>query len=133
MILGIGTDLADIQFFEECLRDNKTSVIEKTFTAQEIATSERGPTPKAHRLAGRFAVKEAFFKALSQVSLHRSHRRLDIEAKEVEVCVDHIGRPYLSLHGQADLLSKNMGVDKIHVSISHEKHYALGFVILEKD
>ena len=130
MIKGIGTDLADIQFFEQCLNDNKTNVIKETFTAQEIATSERGPVPTAHRLAGRFAVKEAFFKALSQTLLHQN-RKINAIAKEIEVCVDHIGRPYLSLHGQMDLVTREMGIKNIHVSISHEKGYALGFVILE--
>ncbi|XEY27236.1 holo-ACP synthase [Candidatus Uabimicrobium helgolandensis] len=131
MIVGIGTDLADIDFFEECLQDNKTTVISETFTAQEIITSERGPVPKSHRLAGRFAVKEAFFKALSQTTLHRSSSKINANPKEIEVCVDHIGRPYLSLHGEMDTLAKERGVKKIHVSISHEKSYALGFVILE--
>lgn len=129
MILGIGTDLADICFFENCIKDNKTQVIEKTFTPQEIATSERGPTPKSHRLAGRFAVKEAFYKALSQASSDSSAK--NISPQEIEVCVDHTGRPYLSLHEQADFLVKKCNVKKIHISISHEKDYAIGFVILE--
>ena len=47
MIIGIGLDLASVDFWAEALQDPTTSVIEGTFTEQERADAARGPTPEA--------------------------------------------------------------------------------------
>lgn len=132
MIVGIGTDLADIGYFRQCLLDPKTCVIEKTFTAQEIATSQQGPVETAARLAARFAAKEAFFKALSQTMLHRlSSEPFTFDPREVEVCLDGAGRPFFSFSSKVAQENQNRGVKTAWLSLSHEGEMATAMVVLE--
>ena len=72
----------------------------------------------------RFAAKEAFGKALGTGIRN-------FELKEVEVKKDSLGKPFLQVSGAAKKLCETVGVEKIHLSISHEKEYAVAFIVLE--
>lgn len=109
MIIGIGCDLVEI----ERLKANQDALAKRLLTIKEYETylSFRG-----HRalefLAGRFAAKEAIFKAIKMKSLTLG---------QIEVLVDESGCPVCPIEGY-----------KIHLSISHEKKYAMAYVIVEK-
>ena len=131
MIIGVGLDLSTISFWEEALSDPTTSVIEGTFTARERADADAGPVPVAHRLAARFAAKEAFTKALGGGRFGEPPVAKPFAPQEVEVLRDEYGRPRLELHGEAALAAKNLGVRHIWVSLTHEGGNAGAVVVLE--
>ena len=131
MIIGVGFDLASVQFWTEALEDPTTSVIEGTFTATERADAEAGPVPTAERLASRFAAKEAFTKAISAGQHGRPPIRPHIDPKEVEVTKDQWGRPSLRLHGTAKELADAFGVKTAWISLTHEDTMAGAVVVLE--
>ena len=68
-------------------------------------------------LSGRFAAKEAVFKALGDV---------DLNWKDVQILNDKTGKPSCKI-----LNSRGKGVDVI-VSISHVKNYAVANAIVTK-
>jgi holo-[acyl-carrier protein] synthase len=77
----------------------------------------------AMALAGRFAAKEAFAKAIDGapgVSWH-----------EVEVRKGPSGRPRLEIKGTALALVEKTGAVRWHVTITHDTGFAAAFVVLE--
>ena len=66
-------------------------------------------------LAGRFAAKEAVFKALGDAQLNW---------RDVQILNDKQGKPYCKiLNGRAKKID-------VHISISHVKNYATAFAII---
>ena len=80
---------------------------------------------KAAYLAKRFAAKEAAVKALGTGFAE------SITWKQVNIENNEKGMPVLTLTGKARERADALGVSRLHVSISDEKHYAVAFVILE--
>jgi holo-[acyl-carrier protein] synthase len=74
-------------------------------------------------LAGRFAAKEAFAKALDGAPGVGWH--------EVEIRRGPSGRPHMSLLGRAQTLAFEAGAVRWHVSITHDAGIAAAVVILE--
>lgn len=76
------------------------------------------------RLAGRFAAKEALFKAMGTGMRGFSWR-------QIEILADEMGAPLVSCTGEVAEALKNRGVDKVHLSISHSRDYAVAQAVLE--
>ncbi|MGB0648458.1 MAG: holo-ACP synthase [Bradymonadia bacterium] len=131
MILGIGVDIAEVNFWRQAARDPTTSVIEGTFTINEQTEARDGVTESAQRFATRFAAKEAFLKALSSGRFGSSPMRSSIALTEIEVVSDTWGRPKLTLHGEAQKVAKERGVHTQHLSLSHEQQFVVAMVVLE--
>lgn len=118
MVIGVGTDLVEIQRMERaCERD---SFMAYTFTEQE----RRQARESISSLAGDFAVKEAVAKALG--TGFRGFGPKDIEALR-----DELGKPYVKLYGGAERRAAQMGIQDIQVSISNIKDYALAFAVAQ--
>ena len=77
-------------------------------------------------LAKRFAAKEAAAKALG------TGFRKGVSFQDFEIQHESGGRPKLLVEGVASQIILDAGVQKLHVSISDEKSYAIANVILEK-
>lgn len=109
MIVGVGCDITNISRFEK----NRDHLALKVLTQREKAYYDNvSETRKLEYLAGRFAAKEAIFKAVGDATLTLS---------QIEVLHDEHGKPICSLaHG------------KIHISISHEKEYAMAYALCER-
>ncbi len=123
MIFGIGTDIAQVNRFEKWVENPQMFM--RFFNPAEIM--ERGSlAAKCQHYAARFAAKEAFSKALGTGIA-------GFELKEVYVVNDPLGKPELKVEGKAlELLKQKAGDDScLHVSLSHEKEYALAFVVIE--
>ena len=131
MIIGIGLDLASVEFWAEALQDPTTSVIEGTFTAGELSDVAQGTTPEAQRLAARFAAKEAFIKALGGSRHGQPPQVSRLAPILIEVILDDYGRPAIRLHGEAQTVADALGVRHIWVSLSHEEKMTAATVILE--
>jgi holo-[acyl-carrier protein] synthase len=116
MIIGIGIDLIEVGRIRRAIERNERFV-DRVFTESEIKYSE-GKKSRFEHLAARFAVKEAFFKAIGQRIAWA-----DVETRNLES-----GQP------QVALLAKNeYGFTRSHVTISHTAEYATAVVVLEKD
>lgn len=119
-VVGIGTDLVDIDRFRTVLR-RRPSVADRLFTASERTYAERATDPAA-RLAARFAAKEATLKALG-------YGLGGMRMADIEVARSADGRPELVLHGDARSTADGHGVGRWLVSLSHTDHLAQATVV----
>lgn len=124
MILGIGTDLAEVSRIRDSIRKFGDRFVNRVYTAGERAYSLRRANP-AERFAARFAVKEAGMKAIG-TGWSRGVRWIDFE-----VVNERSGRPTLKLAGVAAQVASQMGVKRISISLTHTAELALAVVILE--
>ena len=120
MILGIGTDLVENRRLERWL--DQPRLLSKYFTEKELEDARTGSHPAAS-LAARFAAKEAFGKALGT-----GMRGLAL--KDIETRRRGGGKPDLILTGSARRALEEKGA-RAHLSLTHERDYALAFVVLE--
>lgn len=124
MIVGIGVDLTPWEPFEE--GEASPTFLERAFSAAEMADCQRGLATAAC-LAGKFAAKEAFSKALG------TGMRDGLWFTQIEVMHDGSGAPKLRPSGEAERLVQQRGVSRIHVTITHSAGLAVAVVILESD
>jgi len=125
MILGIGTDIAEIERVEQLFAKSGNTFAEYILSeAERRILAERAG--KAEFLAGRWAAKEAFAKALG-CGISR-----DFSFTDIEILPDEKGAPKVHvLDGSAKETVNRLGVKKIHLSISHERKYAVAMTVLE--
>lgn len=122
MIVSIGTDLVEIARVKKACE--KQAFLSRIYTEEERRQAEGTGGFRISRLAGDFAVKEAVAKALGT-----GFRRF--MPVDIEVLRDALGKPYVVLYREAEKLSREMGIERIHVSITNEKEYALAYVVAE--
>ena len=125
MIAGIGVDIVDVARVAKLLERYGDRFLRRVFTDAE-AKYAMGSANRAERLAGRFAVKEAFLKALG------TGKTQGILWRDVETVRGPLGKPVVRLHGQAVRWLRYRGGTHVHVTITHDGGKAVGFVILEK-
>ena len=121
MIAGLGNDIADCRRIEEMVRKHGEQFLDHLLTAAEKAESKG----RSSYCAGRWAAKEAVSKALG-CGIGAGCAFTDIEIIDNEA-----GKPEVKLSGAAEITAKKLKADRIHLSISHERHYAIATVILE--
>lgn len=123
MIFGIGTDIADTSRFNKWIHD--TNFLDRFFNKAEQITSDSDQKLIEH-YASRFAAKEAFVKALGTGFAA-------FEMKDIYVTHNNLGKPILNVENKAlDELKKRCQNFNIHLSLSHEKNYAVAFVVIEE-
>ncbi|OED41107.1 holo-ACP synthase [Endozoicomonas sp. (ex Bugula neritina AB1)] len=123
MIVGIGTDIVQIERISASLEKLGDGFAKRILTETEFEIFRRSPQPAAF-LAKRFAVKEAASKALGTGIGKVSFQHL-------EVSNNALGAPVLTFSGYAAQLQKQRGITQLHLSISDEKDSAIAFVVLE--
>lgn len=121
MIVGLGVDVCSIERMRRALERHGDRFFARICSESERADLEGRDV--ATGLAGRFAVKEAFAKALDGARGVGWH--------EVEVKRLPSGRPVLELHGNAKEAVAKWGADTCHVTITHDAGVAVAVVILE--
>ena len=123
MIYGIGTDITEIRRIEKAITRNK-NFTNKLFTKDDMDLWEK-KNFKLEFIAGRFAAKEAVSKALGTGIR-------DFNFKDIEIINNELGKPQVILKPKAeDIIRKVSKSYKIHLSISHEKEYAIAYALLE--
>jgi len=125
MIAGIGIDLVKIKRIQDAAQRWDRRFLNRVFTPLEQQYCFARLDPHLH-LSGRFAVKEAVFKALG------TGWRSGVRWTEIEVLNNPMGKPMVMATGMVKQLMADLGVTEIHVSISHDTDYAIGQVILSK-
>lgn len=122
-ILGIGLDIVELDRIERLYQRHGEAFVRKICREGE-AQPRKGRAMIEH-LGGLFAAKEAGLKALGTGWAE------GLGLSQVEVARHDSGAPYLRLHRAAAERAERLGVSQTHLTISHERHYAVAFVILE--
>jgi|TARA_B110000444_G_C18672338_1_gene515800 holo-[acyl-carrier protein] synthase len=126
IIFGIGTDIVDISRIKKLFIKNK-KFKSKIFSKKEIKYCE-SRLNKIESYSKRFAAKEAFAKALG-VGISKG-----ISFNEISVINNKNGAPFIELLGKTKSITKNLikTKNKIYLSLSDEKKYALAMVIISQ-
>jgi holo-[acyl-carrier protein] synthase len=128
MILGIGTDLANIERIERTLDRFGDRFRDRVFTTTEQARAERMKEPAAV-YAKRWAAKEACSKALG------TGLRMGIAWKDMAVVNLPTGQPVMEVTGWARDRLEQMTPEgytaTIHVSLTDDHPWAQAFVVID--
>lgn len=126
MIVGIGIDLVEVERMRCLLERKGDRALLRLFTEGERSYAASHPEP-ARQLAARAAAKEAAFKALAGNDLARG-----IGWREFEVVSRTAQAPILLLHGRAYDRASELGVVRVHLSLTHTDTTAAAYVIAER-
>ena len=129
MIVGLGSDLCNIERIQASLDRFGDRFVQRVFTPVEQAKAARRPFTRAGTLAKRFAAKEAFSKAVG------TGFRRGVFMRDIGVVNAASGAPTLALAGGAktalDLLIPERHVARIHLTLTDDHPWAQAFVIVE--
>ena len=115
MIVGVGIDVVDIaRFVRQVQRTPR--LLERLF-----GDGERGLPPES--LAARFAAKEALAKSLGAP--------VGLVWRDVVVEREQGHRPEVVVKGSAKKIADEMGVERFHLSLSHDAGIASAVVVAE--
>ena len=123
MIVGTGIDIVEIKRIKNILNKWGDRFLKRIYTEKEKKYCEKKKNMYIH-LAARFAAKEALVKMLGT-------GMKQIKWTEIEITNNRKGKPEINLYGKALLIAKQQEISIIHISISHEKEYAVAQVIGE--
>lgn len=124
MIVGIGIDLVELDRVARGYEQFGERYLEKILTHGERDALPKHPVPF---LAARFAAKEAASKALG-TGLARG-----VTLHDLEVVGGERGKPEMVFHGAARARAEELGVVRIHVSLTHGRDTAAAVVVLETE
>lgn len=111
MIIGVGCDIVKIERIRKAME--RESFLRILTERERVLYEGLSTNRQSEWLAGRFAAKEAIYKAI-----HTIHPCV---LSDIEVLTSECGAPYCTLT-----------LCDIHLSISHETDYAIAYAIAEK-
>jgi holo-[acyl-carrier protein] synthase len=116
----VGVDIIEIARIEKAINRWGDRFFRRIYTELELKLCRKRPA----RLAARFAAKEAVMKALGTGVRGISWR-------EVEILAEPSGKPRVHLYGKAQKKASDLGLDRVAISLSDSKEYAVAFVVGE--
>ncbi len=124
MLFGIGVDIVEIARVAEMRRRQGERFYELLFLpAEKEYCLARADADEC--FAARFAAKEAVMKALGTGWAE------GVAFTGIEVVREGVNRPEVRLHGGAALRARELGVGKIHLSLSHSRESAVAYAVAE--
>jgi len=124
LIYGIGTDITSTPRFSHDIERYGKRFLEKIFTPAEIAEGDSRADGEIY-FSGRFAAREAFFKALG------TGWGRGLSLKEVSVEKDSNGRPHFNLSPRVQAVLDERGITRVHLSITHDADLAQAVIVME--
>lgn len=128
MIVGIGSDLCNIERIQKSLDRFGERFVRRVFTETEQAKAQRRPLTRAGTYAKRFAAKEAFSKAVG------TGFRRGVFMRDIGVVNQASGAPALNLTGGAkerlDAMIPAGHAAVVHLTMTDDYPFALAFVII---
>lgn len=116
MVKGIGIDIIEIKRLARAIERWGKRFEEKVLTEKERQNSFRlRKKAKLAYIAGRFAAKEAIFKSI----------RGGTSWQDIEILSGENGQPYLADKKKIRGVLDKKGIEKVLISISHDKDYAI--------
>jgi len=129
MIIGMGSDLCNIERIENSLKRFGARFENRVFTEAERAKAHARPFTMAGTYAKRFAAKEAFSKAVG------TGFRRGVFMKDIGVVNAPSGAPTLALSGGAAQRLAQLTPEGhealIHLTLTDDHPWAQAFVIIE--
>ena len=129
MIVGIGSDLCNIERIQKSLDRFGERFTHRVFTEVERRKAEGRPLTRAGTYAKRFAAKEAFSKAVG------TGFRRGVFMRDIGVVNKASGKPTLSLTGGArerlDAMIPEGHAAKVHLTMTDDHPFAMAFVVIE--
>ncbi len=129
MILGLGSDLCNIDRIRNSLDRYGARFEARAFTDVEIAKANARPHTRAATLAKRFAAKEAFSKAVG------TGFKAGVFLKDIGVVNARSGAPTLALTGGAkarlDAMTPPGHAARVHLTLTDDHPWAFALVIIE--
>lgn len=123
--IRVGIDVVDVRQLAASIATFGDRFLHRVFTEHELATTAEGDAAvRAHRLAARFAAKEATLKVL------RPDRHW-VDWRTIEVRRFEAGHCEIALRGEATALAARAGIHRLHVSLTHEADIAAAIVLGE--
>jgi holo-[acyl-carrier protein] synthase len=93
-------------------------LLERLFTATELAENRENMASLAARFAAKEAVAKAFGTGIGPITWH-----------DIEICRGASREPILHLHGKAQELAQELHLTTWSLSLSHTKNQAVAFVV----
>jgi len=124
MIVGIGVDIVEPERIGGMIERHGERFLKRTFTPDEISYS-KGRKRAVEHFAARWAAKEAVAKALGTGFTRQ------IAWKDIEIVKDPSGAVGVRLHRKAKTLADELGVTRIHLSLSHTEAFVVAVVVAE--
>lgn len=119
-VLGIGTDIIECDRIANMIEKHGETFLTRVYTPEEIQYCSGRKAANQH-YAGRWAAKEAVFKALG------TGWAQGIQWTDVEVINQQGGRPIIVLGGKAQEISQQQHIHEMLISISHCRNYATAY------
>ncbi len=124
MIVGVGTDIVDVERIEKVYNKQGESFAKRLLSDSELNEFKHQLYPERF-LAKRWALKEAVSKALGTGIAQ------GVRFKDMTVAHKESGQPYLLLDGSTLIKSNELGITDWAISISDEKYHTVAFVVAE--
>ncbi|MFQ5851351.1 MAG: holo-ACP synthase [Candidatus Binatia bacterium] len=126
MIVGVGIDMVEVVRIQRALEDPRTGrrFCDRVFTGKEVEYCDKRRR-KFESYAGRFAAKEAVMKALG------TGWGPEVGWLDIEVISGASGEPQVHLHNKASALARELGIQRLSLSITHTERYAMATLIAE--
>ena len=129
MIIGIGSDLCNIERIQNSLDRFGERFSNRVFTDVERTKAESRPFTRAGTYAKRFAAKEAFSKAVG------TGFKRGVFMRDIGVVNKSSGEPTLALTGGARQRLEEMvpagHIARVHLTMTDDHPFALAVVIIE--
>ena len=129
MIIGLGSDLCNIERIQASLDRFGERFEARVFTDAERARAAKRPFTKAGTLAKRFAAKEAFSKAVG------TGFKAGVFMRDIGVVNAPSGAPTLALTGGArarlDAMTPPGHRAAVHLTLTDDHPWAQAFVVIE--
>jgi len=123
-ILGIGTDIIECLRIAQMVERHGDLFIRRVYTEHEIDYCSPKKSSTQH-YAGRWAAKEAVLKVLG------TGWKRGISWRDVEVRNKPSGAPTITLYAGARDVAEQLGIQKLHISISHCRSHATAYSVAE--
>ena len=129
MIIGLGSDLCNIERIQNSLDRFGERFTNRVFTEIERGKAERRPFTRAGTYAKRFAAKEAFSKAVG------TGFKRGVFMRDIGVVNKASGEPTLALTGGAkerlDAITPHGHAARIHLTMTDDHPFAMAVVVIE--
>jgi holo-[acyl-carrier protein] synthase len=114
----IGVDIIEINRIQDAISRWGDHFLGRIYTRSELEIYRNKP----ESLAARFAGKEAVMKALGG-------ENITLSWLDIEILSEESGQPLIKLGGQARERSRELGIDRLEISLSHSRHTAIALVM----
>ena len=126
-MIYVGTDIVKVSRISQIISDHRERFLSRIFTHHEQSICNAKASPHIH-YSGRFAAKEAVYKALSKSGV------AGLGWREAEVINDRSGAPYIKLTGRCKTALESLTPEGykpiVDISLSDEPPYALAYVVI---